>query len=172
MPLTPAFSMSQSALSPSSITATDTSTGSDASIAVRRIYFQTNDGNYLVESGTITDYEVWAYADASATFDILSSDYAISVTVQWLDSSNIVLYTLTQIYCFAEYNKQFFYYLVQQQATTPSILQDSSYATNMATYWTFITGAIQAVEIGADISASQNCLNQATNMMNNSTFYF
>lgn len=172
MPITPAFTISQSALNPAAVTATDTSTGSDIDISVRRIFFQTAYGTYLVESGTSTDYEVWSYADASETWDILTEDSACSITVQWLNAGGTVLYTLTQVYCLAEFNKQFFYYLQQQPALTPSVPMDTNYFSNMATYWMNITGAIQAVEIGADIAASQNCLNRATNMMNNQSMYF
>lgn len=172
MAIVPAFTISQSALTPASVTANDTSTGSDAAISQRRIFFQTASGTYLVVSGTTTDYEAWSYADSSETFQVLEEDSAVSVTVQWLNSSNVILYTLTQVFCLSQFNKQFFYYLVQQQALTPSILQDSNYAANMAVYWTNITGAIQAIEIGADVSASQNCLNRATNMMNEQAKYF
>lgn len=174
MPLSVSFSISQSALTPGAITATDTSTGSDPSVTQRRIFFQTSQGQYITTSGVSSSsaYEQWAYADSSETWDILDEDSALAITVQWLDVNNTILYTLTQLYCLAEYNKQFFYYLVQQQAITPSILQDTNYAANMATYWMNITAAIQAVEIGADISASQNCLNRATNMMQNQNYYF
>lgn len=172
MPIVPAFTISQSALSPSNVTATDTSTGSDVAITQRRIFFQTATGSYLVTTGTTTDYNLWPYSDVSETFDVLPQDYATAITVQWLDVSNNVLYTLTQEYCLAENNKQFFYYLTQQQALTPSVLQDSTYFLNLATYWALIIGAINAAEIGADISNSQNCLNQATNMMNNQQLYF
>jgi hypothetical protein len=172
MPISPAFSISQSALNPALITATDESSGADAAITQRRIYFQTSVGTYLVESGTITQYEPWSYADVSDSWGILTTDQALSITVQWLDVSNTILYTLTQVYCLAEYNKQFFYYLVQQQALTPGILQDQTYFSNMATYWMNIIGAVKAVEIGADIAASQNCLNRATYLMNNQSFSF
>jgi hypothetical protein len=171
MPLTPAFTISQSALTPQNVTATDTSTGSDARVATRRIFFQTPTGTYLTENGS-TDYNDWPIANASQTFDVLDQDYALSITVQWLDDSDNVLYTLTQVFCLAEYNKQFFYYLIQQQATTPSILQDNAYASNIISYWMNISGAIQAVTIGADIAASQNCLNRATNMKDNQQMYF
>lgn len=172
MPLTPAFTISQSAIAPSVITATDTSSGSDVAVSARRIYFQTTYGTYLVEAGVTTTYNPWSYADASESFDVLTEDFSLSITVQWVNSGGTVLYTLTQVYCLPEFNKQNFYYLVQQQALTPSILQDTTYASNMAVYWTNIIGAIQAVEVGADIAASQNCLNRATNMMNNQTLYF
>jgi hypothetical protein len=173
MPITPAFTVSQSGLSPSVVTLTDSSTGSDANVTQRRVYFQTSQGTYLVPSGTSTDYATWSYADASSSFSILNGeDYALSVTVQWLDVSNTVLYSLTQLFCFPQYNKNFFYYLLQNQALTPSIYQDTNYANNLALYWINIIGAIQAIEIGADVAASQNCLNRATLMMTNEAKYF
>lgn len=170
--MTPAFTVSQSALTPANVTVTDTSTDVTGTITQRRVYFQTTQGTYLVESGVATDYEQWALAASSDTWTILDTDQALSITVQWLDVSNAVVETLTQVFCLAQFNKQFFYYLVQQQALTPSILQDTNYAANMATYWMNITGAIQAVEIGADINASQNCLDRATYMMQNQQNFF
>lgn len=172
MPLNPNFYLSQSGLTPSAVTAVDNSTGSDVAIVSRRIFFQTPTGTFLVESGVTTDYNVWSYANASQTFNILAQDYAVSCTTQWLDVSNAVLYTLTQVFCLPQFNKNFFYYLVQQQALTPSIIQDANYFSNMATYWMNITGAIQAIEIGADVSASQNCLDRATSLMRTQSFSF
>lgn len=172
MPLTPNFSVSQTGLSPSVVTLTDDSTGGDVSVTQRRVYFQTSTGDYLVQSGTTTQYEPWSYADSSASFDILSTDQSLSITVQWLDVTDVVLYTLTQVFCFPQYNKNFFYFLIQNQALTPSILQDATYFSNIATYWMNIIGAINAIEIGADIAASQNCLNRATFMMQNQQDFF
>ncbi len=170
--LTPAFTISQSALTPNTITATDSSTGSDVAVVKRRIFFQTNLGTYLVTSGDTNDYCDWALANASQSFAVLQQDQALSITTQWLDVSNTVLYTLTQEFCLPQFSKNFFYYLIQQQALTPSILQDTNYFNNMATYWMNITGAIQAIEIGADVSASQNCLDRATYMMNEQQLFF
>lgn len=106
-------------------------------------------------------------ADTSKTFAILDNDAGVSVTVQWLSAADAVLYTLTQLYTLAEFNKNFLYYLIQQQALSPSIPQDANYFSNLATYWMNITGAIQAVEIGADIAAAQACLDRATSMKDN-----
>ncbi len=170
--MTPSFTVSQSAISPANVTLADTSTSVTGTITQRRAFFQTTSGSYLVQSGTSTDYEQWALADTSDTWDILTTDQAVSIRVDWLNVSNVVVESLTQVYCLPQFNKQFFYYLVQNQALTPGILQDTNYFSNMATYWMNITGAIQAVEIGADINASQNCLDRATNMMNNQSLFF
>lgn len=172
MPLVPAFTITQSALLPGSITAQDTSTGSDAAITQRRIYFQTNTGTYLVSSGNSNSYEAWPYASASATFAVLTQDQALSIKVDWLDVNNTVLYTLTQVFCLPQYLKNFIYYLVQLQRLSPENLQNANYFASMAALWMNITGAIQAVEIGADINASQGCLDRATYMKNNENAFF
>lgn len=97
------------------LTYTDTSTGTDASIASRRIYMQKFDGTYLVPTGTSTDYVVWALSDGSTKTltSILSQDEALNITVQWLDVSNTVLYSKTVLYNFSGYAKIFFYQLTQ-----------------------------------------------------------
>lgn len=172
MPISPAFTVSQSGLTPDTITVTDTSTGSDAAIDKRWIYFQTSDGTYLVADGTTTDYELWAYANATQSFDVLPTDHALAITVKWMSAADAVLYELTQLYCFPQYNKNFFYYLIQQQAVTPRVLQNNIYFSNMAALWMNIRGAIQAVEDGADIDASQECLDRATYMQQNENFNF
>lgn len=164
--------MSQSGLDPSTVTVQDNSSGSDGAITSRRIFFQTPQATYLVTSGTITDYMVWAYADAEESFSILQQDYSVALTVQWLNVGGTVLYTLTQVYCFPQYNKNFYYYLWQQQALTYQIIADGTYFNAVATYWQNIIGAMKAVEYGADIAASQACLDRATYMMQNQSTFF
>lgn len=172
MSLTVSFTCSQSASNPAAITITDTSTGSDVLVTQRRIYFTDSEGNAVVPAGTTTSYVAWSYSDVSITVTLLTEDMALNVIVQWLDVSNTVLYTDNDNFCFSEFNQQYFYSLIQQQALSPSIIQDTPYYTNLSNYWVNITGAIQAIEIGNDLSASQNCLNAATNLMNNAAAYF
>lgn len=172
MPLSPAFTISQTVLNPALIIAEDTSTGSDVAITGKRITFTTAYGTTLVESGATTSYNVWATADNPDSFDVLTEDYALSILVQWVNVSGTVLYSSTQSYCLAYYNKQFLYELVQNQALTPGIVQDQNYWSNMAIFHTTIVGAVNAVEIGADIAASQNMLNKGTEMRLNESLYF
>jgi hypothetical protein len=166
------FSVSQVALNPALVFISDDSTGTDAAITSRRAYVQTSLGTYLVESGVTTDYNAWALGVSPLELDILSEDTAVSITIQWLNVSNAVLYTKTQSYCLAYYNKQFLYELVQAQALTPNILQDANYNSNVATFWTTIIGAINSVEFGADIAAAQASLNRGTEMRLNQSKYF
>lgn len=172
MPLSAAFTIGQNATSPNIVVAVDQSTGADATISQRRIYVQNSQGTYLVPSGTTTDYTQWAYADASISLNILTQDEAVSVRVDWLNSSNVVLYTLTQQYCLAQYSKNFLYYLVQLTGVTPSIPADTNYDSNTAIFWATLRGAINAVEVADDLSGSQNCLNRCTEMRLNQSYYF
>lgn len=172
MPFVPSISVSQSAETPNELTITDNSTGSDGAISVRRVYIQTATGEYLVESGTTTDYEVWAYADSSITLDVLTEDQCVNILVQWLNSSNVVLYSYENQYALSEYNKQFLVTLVAAQGLTPGIVQDSNYSGNIAIFWTNIIAGINQVEFAADIAGGQNCFNRATNMRLQENLYF
>lgn len=172
MSFSPAFTISQTVLNPALIIAEDTSTGADAAIAGKRITFTTAYGTTLVESGVTTAYNIWATADNPKSFDVLTEDYALSINVVWVNSGGTTLYSSTQSYCLVYYNKQFMYTLVQAQALTPAIIQDTNYFSNMAIFWTTIVGAENAVEFGNDIAASQNMLNKGTYMRNPQSLYF
>jgi len=172
MPIVPSIAVSQLAATPQNITITDDSTGADAAISVRRVYIQTAQATYLVESGTTTDYEVWLYANSSITLDVLTQDECVDITVQWLNSSNVVLYTYQNQYPLAEYNKQFLVGLVAAQGLTPGIVQDTNYSGNIATFWTNIIAGINQVEFAADTAGGQNCFDRATYMRVNQANYF
>jgi len=172
MPIIPSIAVSQSALTPNEITIVDDSTGSDILITQRRVYIQTASGAYLVESGTTTDYEVWAYASSSITLDVLTQDECVNILVQWLSAADAVLYTYENQYALSEYNKQFLVYLVQAQGLTPGIVQDSNYAGNVGLFWTNIIAGINQVEFGAEIAGGQNCFSRATYMRLNQQFFF
>lgn len=172
MAFSPAFTVAQSAASPAYCTLTDSSSGSDGSITSRKIYITDYAGNPVVPSGTTTAYIVWPYADSTITLNLLTEDLAVQITVNWLDISNATLYTSTNEFCLAAFNQQKFYYLTQQLALNPATLQDSTFSKNLAAYWVAIIGAINAVELAADVANSQNLLNIATNYLNNEQIYF
>lgn len=172
MPLIPNFTVSQIPATPSNITLTDTSTGSDPAISSRRVFVETSQGSFLVLPNASTDYSVWAYPDPSITLDLLTEDQAVNVNVQWVDAFGNILYQKNTNYCFSQYNQQYFYYLVQVQSQTYNIIQDNRYWQNMNVYYANIVGAIKAVELGNDIFGSQECLNRATYMQTNATNFF
>jgi len=174
MAIVAAVAVSQSSLTPNLVTLTDESTGVDASIVKRRVFITDSQDQPLVESGNSLTYTEWNDfpSDTTITLDILTQDTAIHLLVQYLTVLNVVVTTFEDDYPLSEYNKQFFYELLQNQALTPAIYQDTNYASNLAMLWVNITGGIQAVEIASDLSASQNCMNIATNLrLNESLFY-
>lgn len=173
MPFTPSFTVAQSAATPANCTIEDDSSGSDAAITSRRIYITDNAGNYIVPSGTSTDYIAWPLATNPITIeDLLTVDLSVLILVQWLDVSNAVLYDEQNEFCLREFNKQQFIYLIQNQALYPGIVQDANYFSNLCQYWINIVGANTMVEDAADLSGSQNCLNRATEMLQDESKYF
>jgi hypothetical protein len=172
MSFTQNFSVAQTALNPSLVIANDISTGVDAAIAQRRIYFKNSQGEYVVPVGTTTDYVEWVLVNNPINVDLLTKDQALEVRVDWLSAGGTVLYTLTQKYCFSQYNKQFLYYLIQLQSLTFNVIQDTNYWGNVALLWTNIIGAINAVEIADDIYSSQVCLDRATFLASNQEKFF
>lgn len=173
MALSPAFTVAQNPLTPANVLITDTSTGSDGAITQRRVYVTDYDGTYYVPPSTTTNYTQWDYADASINLvQLLTKDTAASIQVDWLDVSDTVLYTLTQQYPLAKFEKQFLYYLVQLQGLTPSVPIDTNYNANVAILWTCVLGGINAVENFDDIAAGQNCFDRGTYMILNQDKFF
>lgn len=174
MSFTPSFAVSQTKGSPSVVTITDDSTGSDVAITQRRAYLIKYDGTYLVPDGTSTDYVEWALADASIDIDALDKDYALRVLVQWLDVSNTVLYTTAgdSPYGFTLYNEAFDYQLTQNLSGNPLLMNDSNFYLNKSKLRTFIDSGDQAVSFGVSIYNAQRCYDSATEMRLQSQFIF
>lgn len=172
MSFTPSIAVTQSALTPNIVTVVDDSAGSDGAITQRRVFVQTANGDYLVPSGTTTDYTQWALADSSIALNILTQDECVNILVQWLNVSDAVLYTYEDTYALSEYNKQFLVYLVSAQGLQPGVVQDSNYSGNIALFWTNIIAGINQVVFGSDIAGGQNCFNRATQMRLHEGDYF
>jgi hypothetical protein len=173
MALFPSFAVGQSLSNPGAVTLTDDSGGSDVAISQRRVYFTDDADNYIIPPGTTTNYVQWALATNPITIQtLLQVDTAVNALVQWLDSGDNVLYESDNDFCLRAYNKQQFVYLIQQQALNPAVVQDSNYYSNLCQYWINIQGANTMVEDAEDLSGSQNCLNRATEMLQNELKYF
>lgn len=166
------FIVAQTPANPAYILISDTSTGSDPSIIGRRITITDCFGNYLVPTGTTTNYIDWPLLDNPISLNVLTKDTAVNILVEWMYAGPVAHYSLNNNYCFSEFNKQFLYYLIQLQSMTYNIIQDNNYWGNVATFWTNIIGAINSVEIANDIFASQACLDRATFMAQNQANFF
>lgn len=171
-PFIPNFTVAQTPQNPAIVVIADTSTGTPTTpIVSKRIYVKDYLGNYIVPAGVNTNYIEWDIVDNPLTLNLLTQDVAVNIKVEWLDSLDVE-YELDNNYCFSEFNKQFLYYLIQLQSMTYNIIQDTNYWGNVSTFWINVIGAVNSVEIGNDIYASQVCLNRATFMAQNQSNFF
>jgi hypothetical protein len=169
--LTVSISIAQNNGTPSQMTITDTSTGSDGTITTRRIYLYKADNTNLVESGTTTAYENWPIGDGPITLDVLDRDYALMVVVQWLAGTTVV-YSLTNYYVFTANAKNFLYELTEtNQLSNPAILKDTQYLFNKLLMWEYVDDAELAITYD-DVLKSQLALDAAYNMIVNQNIYF
>jgi hypothetical protein len=172
MPLVANFSASQSSGTPSIITLTDTSTGSDVTIEKRRIYLLQSNGTFLVPQGVSTDYIDWPLAITSISLNVLTQDTALSITVQWLTSSNVVVQDKTIAFAFTAYNETFFYGLNQDLVSNPNLAASTNWFQGMSELRLQIDSALQSIVFASDIYNSQSALNRATFISTNSSLFF
>jgi len=169
---TASFSVSQSVGLEDTLTLTDTSTGSDAAIVSRVAYLQKSDGTFLVESGVTTDYNAWAYADSSIALAVLDKDYALKITVEWLDINDAVLYSEYGYYGLTAYNEDFDYTLTTILASNPILVNDNSFRENKSKLRLYIDSGDKAITRSSDITSAQLCYNEATKIRIGSVYFF
>lgn len=172
MALTLNFSTSQPVGEPSVVTVEDESTGSDAAITQRRVYLRQANGEFLVPSGTTTDYIEWDYSQSTIDIDALDKDYALDVVVEWLNVSNVVLYDKTLPRGFTSYNEDFDYGLTQQLSGNPMLINDNRFFTEKSDLRTAIDSGDQALDRASDVYGAQRCYDTATNLRLKSQYYF
>ncbi len=172
MSLTPNFTASQSSGTPSIITLTDTSTGSDVTIAKRRVYLLQANGTFLVPAGTTTDYIDWNLAQASIDLNVLSQDSALSITVQWLTSGNVVVTSKTTSFAFTAYNETFYYGLTESQVANSNLTASTNWYQTKLILRVEIDSADQAITFASDIYSAQAALNRATFISTNQALFF
>lgn len=167
MALTPSFSVSNNATDPSAFTITDTSTGSDGSIASRLIFlYQANNQLY----GTPISFPL--SAGASITPSVLNQDYAFNIVLQWLDSGGTVLYTTSKIFAFTGFLEWFFYSLTQTLAAQPNIANDVVWFDNYSKLRVLIDSAVQAIDVGESVYNAENMILAAQYLQTNQTMFF
>jgi hypothetical protein len=172
MSLTPNFTASQSSGTPSIITLTDTSTGSDVTIAKRRVYLLQANGTFLVPAGTTTDYINWNLADTSIALNVLSQDSALSITVQWLTAGNAIVTSKTTSFAFTAYNETFYYGLTESQVANANLSASTNWYQTKLILRVEIDSANQAITFASDIYSAQAALNRATFISTNQALFF
>jgi len=172
MPLVPNFTASQYSGTPSVITLTDTSTGSDVTIASRRVYLLQANGTFLVPAGTTTDYIVWDLVDTSIDLDVLSQDSALSITVQWMSGIQTVVTSKTISFAFTAYNETFYYGLTESQVANSNLSASVNWYQTKLVLRVEIDSADQAITFASDIYSAQAALNRATYISTNQAYFF
>ena len=172
MPLTPNFTASQFSGTPSVITLNDTSTGSDVTIASRRVYLLQANGTFLVPAGTTTDYVVWDLVDTSIDLDVLSQDSALSITVQWMSSTNTIVTSKTISFAFTAYNETFYYGLTESQVANSNLSASTNWYQSKLVLRVEIDSADQSITFASDIYSAQAALNRATYISTNQALFF
>jgi hypothetical protein len=172
MAISPSFSASQNSGTPSIITLTDTSTGTDVTIAKRRVYLLQSDGTYLVPTGTTTNYIDWSIADISISLNVLVQDTALSITVQWLTSSNVLVANKTTSFAFTAYNETFYYGLTESQVANANLTASTNWYQTKMILRVELDSAYQAISFASDIFSAQAALNRATYISTNQSFFF
>ena len=172
MPLSPNFTASQNSGTPNLIFLTDTSTGSDGTITKRRIYLLQSDGTYLVPAGTVTDYIEWALVDVTTSLNVLIQDTALSITVEWLTASNVVVANKTTSFAFTAYNETFYYGLTESQVANANLTASTNWYQTKMILRVELDSAYQAISFASDIFSAQAALNRATFISTNQSYFF
>ena len=172
MPFVPNFTASQYSGTPSVITLTDTSTGSDVTIASRRVYLLQANGTFLGPAGTTTDYIVWDLVDTSIDLDVLSQDSALSITVQWMSGIQTVVTSKTISFAFTAYNETFYYGLTESQVANSNLSASTNWYQTKLILRVEIDSADQAITFASDIYSAQAALNRATYISTNQAYFF
>ena len=172
MPLSENFTATQALGYPSQIIFTDTSTGSDGDIAARRIEVVDSNGDYIVEEGTTTDYEVWPYADATITLDLLTIDRAVYITVYWVNSGGATLYEKTELTVFRLYSITYYIYLIKSQSSNVKLKDNANFYQNEIKLLCSLQEAYDSVYYAGDIKSSQAALTRAKSLVDNPANFF
>lgn len=172
MAISPSFTASQNSGTPNLIFLTDTSTGTDVTIAKRRIYLLQSNGTYLVPTGTTTDYIEWALADVTISLNVLIQDTALSITVQWLTSGNVEVASVTTSFAFTAYNETFYYGLTESQVANANLTASTNWYQTKMILRVELDSAYQAISFASDIFSAQAALNRATFISTNQSYFF
>lgn len=171
MALTPNFTASNSLQTPSILTLTDTSTGSDIDVVNRRVTISKPFGGYLVPSGTLTNYINWAYVNSSININAITRDYSIKVLVEWLNVDDDVLYFKEYDFNIIPLGELFNYKLIQSQVGQPNIVGNVAFYKNKSLLELELDSSNQAVVMGGDIQAGQQCIERALSLKSNYNNY-
>lgn len=173
MSFVPNFSATESLASPSQITLTDESTGSDGTITARLVYCRLADGSYLVEDGNDADYTVWPLGDNTITLDILTRSQAVEISIKYLAGSTLLTaYTKTILWGFDLYDYIFAFEKVQVLTSKPKLIDNPNFLLSMMKLDVNLFCETIAIETGDDIYSAQAALDRNYQLISNKITFF
>lgn len=173
MAFTADFTTSQNLGFPSRIIFADTSQGTvDPLVTGRRIYLLDASGNYIVQSGTTTSYELWAIGLTTITLNCLLIDKALSVRVDWVNAGGVALYTKTVLTLYSLYAKTYYIALIKSQSSRPKLIDHANFYVNEIKLLCSIQEATNAVDLAGDISSAQAALTRAKSLVDHPSYFF
>jgi len=174
MSFTGTFTKADSSAGYNAFTITDTSSYTDEpknTFSTRRIYLILADGSYIEDDTTGNDYFDFGFADYPTdeiTLNVLTADCAISVYVHWVSLNPQVnsTYSAEAVYDFKDYINAYKYSLILQLAGNPGQISIQNFADYLDLIQTLIDSSATCITF-TDQLGSQNCIDQATELMNN-----
>lgn len=166
------FVVSQVVGEPSSVTITAVVTGTDSSVTQRRVFLQTNSGEFLVPTTTSAEYVQWIISASSINIDCLDKDYGLRIVVQWLSVTNVVLYDSEQFIGLTLYNESFDYQTTQLMASNKLLINDNNFWGNKSKLRTLIDAGNNAISFASDLDNAQSCYDDATALRVGSQYLF
>jgi hypothetical protein len=126
----------------------------------------------LVPTGTTTNYIEWALVDVTTSLNVLIQDTALSITVQWLTASNVVVANKTTSFAFTAYNETFYYGLTESQVANANLTASTNWYQTKMILRVELDSAYQAISFASDIFSAQAALNRATFISTNQSYFF
>lgn len=176
MAISPNFTASVTYSTQGVLNIVDTSTGSDSAISSRRVTLQLDDGTYLTTSGTTSNIVLarfaWSYSVSFIDLNVLDRDYAINITVEWLNSSNVVLYTKALVFDFTTYSNFGNLQVLKTLASNPPLIDDPNFFLSKIKLTVGIDDANNAISLGTDIGSSQAALDRCKFLLDKKLLFF
>lgn len=177
MALTPNFTASVDLATATILYLEDSSTGSDGAITQRRVRLQLANGTYLLTGGqtttnTTTGIFPWNYSVSFLDLNVLNRDYALAITVEWLNVSNTVIYTKLLEFDFTCNSSFGNLALIKNLAANPSLVLDQNWFYNKIQLTVAIDDANNAITFGSDVASSQAALDRASYLLSNQLYFF
>ena len=110
--------------------------------------------------------------DVTTSLNVLIQDTALSITVEWLTASNVLVANKTTSFAFTAYNETFYYGLTESQVANANLTASTNWYQTKMILRVELDSAYQAISFASDIFSAQAALNRATFISTNQSYFF